>query len=217
MKIFKFITFIAVVLFCTTNFAQNGNLYLFNSAYIEKSSKTSTNGVEIETIEKVYISGNKQVTFKTEKQNITMANMVTEKKTVSILADGWVTTYNPETKKGNKMKFTAGDMFSGMSEADMKKFADQMGDATKTETKEIGTKEIAGKTCKGIEATTNMMGMKTKSTVWQYGNYTMGSESEGAGTNFKEAVTKFEEGITVDPKLFIVPDDIDITVVQSPY
>ena len=41
--------------------------------------------------------------------------------------------------------------------------------------------------------------------------------TEGAGTNVKEGVTKFDEGITVDPKLFLVPDDVEITEVQSPY
>ena len=59
--------------------------------------------------------------------------------------------------------------------------------------------------------------MKTNSTIWQYGNFTMEMVTEGAGTNVKEGVTKFDEGITVDPKLFLVPDDVEITEVQSPY
>jgi hypothetical protein len=217
MKLFELVTFLSVVLFCTVNFAQKGNLYTFGSAYIEKTSKTSMSGIEIETTEKIYISGNKKVTFKTEKQNITMANMVTEKKSVNILNGNWIINYDSETKKGTKMKFDAANDFSNMSEADMKKFAEEMGEATNTETKDIGTKEILGKTCKGTEATTNMMGMKTKTTMWQYGNFIMQSFSEGSGTTIKEGVTKFEEGITVDPKVFLVPDDVDITEIQSPY
>jgi hypothetical protein len=217
MKKFKNITLVIVVLFCTINFAQNGNRYSFNSAYVEKTSKTSMSGIEIESTEKIYISGNKQVIYKTEKQNITMANIVTEKKSVSILDGNWIITYDPETKKGTKMKFDAANDFSNMSEEDMKKFAEQMGEATKTETKDIGTKDIAGKTCKGTEATTNMMGMKTKTTMWQYGNFIMQSVSEGSGTIIKEGVTKFEEGITVDPKVFLVPEDVEITEPKSKF
>lgn len=211
---------IALIIYITFNgvlLSQTGNRYEFESAYIEKESKTSTAGVEIEKKDKIYISGNKQVTFTTEKQNITMANMVIEKKSVSILDDNWIINYDPETKKGTKMKFDAANMFSGMSEADVKKFAEKMGDATNTKTKDIGTKVIAGKTSKGTEATTNMMGMKTKTTIWQYGNFTMESVTEGTGTSIKEGVTKFEEDITVDPKLFLVPDDVEIRELKSPY
>ncbi len=211
------IAIIIYIAFDGVLFSQTGNRYEFESAYIEKTSKTSAGGVEIEKKEKIYISGIKQVTFTTEKQNITIVNMVTEKKTVSILDGNWIINYDPETKKGTKMKFDAANTFSGMSEADVKKFAEQMGEATNTETKDIGTKVIAGKTSKGTEATTNMMGMKTKTTIWQYGNFTMESTSKGAGTSIKEGVTKFEEGITVDPKLFLVPDDVVITELKSPY
>ena len=143
--------------------------------------------------------------------------MITENKTVSIIDGEWIINYDPEKKEGTKMKFNLADKFSGMSEEDMKKFAEQMADATGTETKDIGTKEIAGKTCKGTEATTNMMGMETNSTIWQYGNFTMEMVTEGAGTNIKEGVTKFEEGIKVDPKLFLVPDDVKINEYESPY
>jgi len=213
------LAFIICFAFNGVLFSQTGNRYEFESAHIEKSSKTVTSGVEITTKDDIYIAdyGNKQVTFTTQIQNITMANMVTESKTVSIIDGEWLINYDTEKKKGTKMKFNLADKFSGMSEEDMKKFAEQMGDATGTETKDIGTKEIAGKTCKGTEATSNMMGMKTKSTMWQYGNFTMEMVTEGSGTNIKEGVTKFEEGIKVDPKLFLVHDDVDITTVKSPY
>ena len=220
-KLIKFlgIAFIICFAFNSVLHSQSGNRYEFESAHIERTSKTVTSGIEITTNDEIYIAdyGEKQVTFTTEIQNITMANMVTEKKTVSIIDGEWIINFDPKKKKGTKMKFNLAEKFSGMSEEDMKKFAKQMGDATGTETKDIGTKEIAGKTCKGTEAISNMMGMETKTTIWHYGNFTMESVSEGAGTIVKEEVTKFEEGITVDPKLFLVPDDVDITEVQSPY
>ena len=59
--------------------------------------------------------------------------------------------------------------------------------------------------------------METKTTIWQYGNFTMEIVTEGAGTNIKEGVTKFEEGIMIDPKIFFVPDDVESTKVKSPY
>jgi len=92
-----------------------------------------------------------------------------------------------------------------------------MSETTNAGTKDIGIKVVAGKTNSGTETTTNMMGMKTKTIIWQYGNFTMEMVTEGAETSIKEGVTKFEEGITVDPKLFLVPDDVEITELKSPY
>ncbi|MCH8033559.1 MAG: hypothetical protein IH950_07370 [Bacteroidetes bacterium] len=213
------IAFIFCFAFNSVLHSQNKHRYVFKSAHIIKISKTVTSGIEITARDSIFIDdyGDKQVTFSIQIQNITMANMVTEKKTVSIIDGEWIINYDPETKEGTKMKFNLADKFSGMSEEDMKKFAEQMAYATGTETKDIGTKEIAGKTCKGTEATTNMMGMETNSIIWQYGNFAMEMVTKGAGTNIKEGVTKFEEGIKVDPKLFLVPDDVKITEYESPY
>jgi len=223
-KSFNLINFLGIAfIFCFAFngllLSQTGNRYEFESAHIEKNSKTVTSGIEIITKDNIYIAdyGNKQVMFTTQIQNITMANMITENKTVSIIDGEWIINYDPGKKEGTKMKFNLADKFSGMSEEDMKRFAEQMGDAIGTETKDIGTKEIAGKTCKGTEATTNMMGMETNSIMWQYGIFTMEMVTEGAGTSIKEGVTKFEEGIKVDPKLFLVPDDVKITEYESPY
>ena len=217
----KFLGFAFIICFAfnSVSLSQTGNRYEFESAHIEKTSKTVTSGVEITTKDDIYVAdyGNKQVTFTTQIQNIAMANMITENKTVSIIDGEWIINYDPEKKEGTKMKFNLADKFSGMSEEDMKKFAEQMADATGTETKDIGTKEIAGKTCKGTEATTNMMGMKTKSTIWQYGNFTMEMVTEGAGTSIKEYVTKFEEGIDINPTVFEIPKDVDIKETKSPY
>ena len=59
--------------------------------------------------------------------------------------------------------------------------------------------------------------MKTISTIWQYGNFTMEMVTEGAGTNLKEGVTEFEEGIDINPTVFEVPKDVDIKETKSPY
>ena len=220
-NLIKFLGIAFIICFACSGvlLSQNGKRYDFKSAHIIKLSKTVTSGVEITTRDSIFIDdyGNKQVTFSTEIQNITMVDMVTEENTVTIIDGKKITTYNRKKREGITTKFNVSDKFSGMSEEDMKKFAEQMGDAMGTETKDIGTKEIAGKTCKGTEATSNMMGMKTKTTIWHYGNFPMESVSEAAGTLVKEGVTKFEEGIKVDPKLFIVPDDVVITEMKSPF
>jgi len=59
--------------------------------------------------------------------------------------------------------------------------------------------------------------METKTTILHYGNFPVESVSEAAGTNVKEGATKFEEDISIDPKIFFVPDDVDITEVKSPH
>jgi hypothetical protein len=213
------ISFTICFAFNSISLPQNGKRYEFESAFIKKFSKTVTSGVEITKDDSIFIAdyGNKQVTFTTEIQNITMANMVTKEKSVNIIDGDKHITYDPKEKTGTVMKFNISDKFSGMSEEDMKRFAEQMGEATSTETKDIGTKDIAGKTCTGIEATTNMMGMKTKTSTWHYGKYLFGSTSKGVGTEFEEWVIEFLENINVDPVVFEVPNNVDLEKIKSPF
>ena len=58
-----------------------------------------------------------------------------------------------------------------MSEADKKKFAEKMGNATNTKVTEEGTDIVAGKTCKVSKAVTKMMGISTTTTTWMYNDH----------------------------------------------
>jgi len=98
----------------------------------------------------------------------------------------------------------------------MKKFADQMGKAMNTEVKEIGTEEVAGKTCKVNEGTTDMMGMKTITKTWLYKNFVMRLESDGMGSKVNETATKFEERAKIDPNKLKVPSNVKITEMLLP-
>jgi outer membrane lipoprotein-sorting protein len=190
----------------------------FESAYAKKITTTKMTGVDIETIQEIYISGSGSImaTYQTEKKNITMANIVEENKSVTIVDGDWSITYDPETRTGTKIKIDLADKFSGMSNEDMLKMAEQMKESTGTETEDIGTKVIAGQTCTGTRATTNLMGMKTVSEIWMFGNLVMESNSTGIA-NVEEKIIEFVLGANYDKTRLQVPSDVEITKVKSPF
>jgi hypothetical protein len=208
-----------VLLFAVNIFSQNTNRYGFNSAYVEKTSKTSTAGTEVTTQEKIYILGNKEARYITETTNLSMMGQdhsnITKK--VIITDPEWIRSYNPETREGTKMKNNFTDKFSGMSEDEMKQMAEQMGDALDTEVTEAGTGTVANKECKITIAETDLMGMKTTSKIWSYKNFQMKTESNTSGTTVNEVVTKFEEDAKIDPDKLIVPSDVNMKVMESSY
>jgi hypothetical protein len=195
--------------------------YGFESAYAKKTSTTKMAGVETETIQEIYIAdyGRLMATYTTEKRNITMANMVEVEKSVTIVDGVWFTRYNPETRTGTKTKIDMAEKFSNMSEGDMQKMAEQMEQATGTETEDIGTKVIAGQTCTGTRATTNMMGMKNISEIWMYEDFIMesNSNSSGSGVDVKEKVEEFILDADYDKKKLKVPDNVKITESRFKY
>ncbi len=195
--------------------AQKG-LYEFETAYIEKTTTTTSSGVDITTTEKIYITehGKKSASYKTEKRNIKMLNKVEESSSVHILDGDWIITYDPKTKEGTKMKNVLSDKFKNMSEKDAEKMVKGMKDALKTETKDLGTETVAGKKCNVTQAVSNIAGMKTIAKTWIYKNFLVKSDSEGMGNKVKEEVNVFKEGEKIDKNKLTVPKDVKIKEVK---
>ncbi len=210
----SFVLFLLIV----AGTASAQTIYDFPTLYAEKSTKTVTSGVDITTTEQIYIveSGNKTARYITEIRNISMANIVEESRSVSIVDGNWVTTYNPDTKEGTEMKLDIIGNLAGTSEDEQQQMAEQIGQSMNTETEDIGTKEIAGVTCTGTRSTTNLMGMNTVTEIWMYKKFIMETNSNGSGTTVNEKVTKFEEGANIDPEKLKVPADVTITEISSP-
>jgi len=208
-----FIVTSLIILLLTCNVSAQENIYL------EKTTKTNTTGVVVEKFEKIYMSGENQVSYVTEKRNISLMgnNQTEETRSVVIRNKEWIITYDPDKKTGTKIKNTFSDKFSGMSESDMKKFAEKMGSATNTKVTEEGTGIIAGKTCKINKAVSNIMGMTTTTLTWIYKNIVMKMESKGMGTDVNELVTLIKEGIKFNAEDHKIPPDVDIMEVKSPY
>jgi hypothetical protein len=192
--------------------------YGFNSAYVEKTSETNTSGIIISTSEIIYINDNGNVVRRefTEQQNISMINQVTESSSITITDSDYITTWDPQTLIGTRMENPADDAFQNMTDDQAQQFGQNMADAMNTELTETGTGEVAGVMCTIYTAVTNMMGMDITTTTWIYENYLMKSVSEGAVTS-NEEVTLFNEGVNNDPGLFVVPDNVTITDVNSPF
>ena len=152
-------------IFSSAPFSQNQNPYGFETAHVKKTTITKTTVATIEKTEEIFISknGKKETRYITEKRNISMAgqNINDESHSVSIKDGDEIITYDPDTKTGTKIKNPLSDKFSGMSEDQMKKMAEQMGDAMNTKVTEGGTEVINGLTCTKNTAVTDMMGMKT--------------------------------------------------------
>jgi len=195
--------------------AQKG-LYEFETAYVEKTTTTTSSSVDVTTTEKIYITehGKKSASYKTEKRNIKMLNKVEESSSVHIIDGDWIITYDPKTKEGTKMKNILSDKFKNMSEKDAEKMVKGMKDALKTETKDLGTETIMGKKCKVTQAVSNIAGMKTTAKTWAYKNFLMKSESEGMGSRVKEEVKVFKENEKIDNSKLTVPKDVKIKEVK---
>jgi outer membrane lipoprotein-sorting protein len=193
--------------------------YLFENAYVEKTTTVVNQAVETTTTEKIYIaeSGNKEAHFKNEINNIKMMNKKEESKSVSIFNGKWLINYDPDKKTGTKMENPFYDKFAGKSEKELKEFGKNMADALGTDVKKVGTGEILGKTCDIYESNTNMGGLKVKSKMWIYKNFVMKMESEGMGTKTSETVTVYKEGAKPDAKLLTVPANVTITEVKMPF
>ena len=192
--------------------------YGFNSAYVEKTSETNTSGIIISTSEKIYINDNGNAVRRefTEQQNISMINQITESSSISITDPDYITTWDPQTLIGTRMENPVDDAFQDMTDEQAQQFGQDMADAMNTELTETGTGVVAGVMCTIYTAVTNMMGMDITTTTWIYENYLMKSVSEGSVTS-KEEVTLFNEGVNNDPGLFVVPDNVTITDINSPF
>ena len=192
--------------------------YGFSSAYVEKNSETNTSGIIITTNENIYINDGGSLVRRefTEVQNISMINQVTESSSISITDPDYITTWDPVTLIGTRMENPVDDAFQNMTEDQAQQFGQDMADAMNTELTETGTGEVAGVLCTIYTAVTNMMGMDITTTTWIYENYLMKSVSEGSVSS-NEEVTLFNEGVNNDPGLFIVPDNVTITDIGSPF
>jgi len=202
-----------IILLFTCNVLAQENIYL------EKTTKTNTAGVVVEKFEKIYMSGENEVSYITEKSDISLMgnNQTEETRSVFIKNKEWIITYDPDKKTGTKIKNTFSDKFSGMSEADKKKFAEKMGSATNTKITDEGTGVVAGKTCKISKAVSNMMGMTTTTMTWIYKNIVMKMESKGMGTDVNELVTLIKEGAKFNLEDHKVPPGVDIMEVKYPH
>lgn len=220
MKLAKLSLITVFFLITASAYSQDIKRYEFETGYAEKTSTTVSTGIESTKNVKIYITqfGKKEAHYITEKRNISLmgSKKVEESKSVTIIDGEWIITYDPDKKTGTKMKNPMYDSFKGKSEEEMKKFAEQMGDAMNTEVKEKGTEVILGKTCKVSEGVSNMMGMKTTTKMWMYKNFMMKMQTEGMGSKVNETTTKFEEGAKVDPNKLKIPSEVKITEMQMP-
>lgn len=127
--------------------------------------------------------------------------------TVELKTDGYLYKYDLEKKTGTKSK--AYSTLGGAQgvPSDISKMAKK--EIEKMKIVDLGTREILGKTCKGMQM--EPMGMKME--VWTWGNLMLASKTwlskEGAPM-LMDAVS-LELDVAIPPEIFKVPDDIKFT------
>lgn len=208
--ILSLLVFLSFTLYCQDN---NLKRYEFENAYAEKITKVVNTAFESETTEKIYIAewGLKEVHIKHEKRNIKMINKTDESKSISIMEGKWMTSYDPDKKKGTKIEIPLYDNLSSLNQTQLQNFSEQMKGALNTTTTELPNENILGFNCKVTDAVSDIAGMKTTSKIWLYKNFVMKIESSGMGTSTSELVTVFKEGEKADNSVFTVPPDVNIS------
>lgn len=128
-------------------------------------------------------------------------------------ADGARITINEAEKTATKMPSMGGfggGMMGGGAAINWMKLDDQM--MKDNNIKALGEETIAGKACKKYSVTSEgFMGEQTQ-TVWIYEGITMKSSTAmGDFGEMVQTVTKLEENVAVDAKMFTVPEGIEVT------
>ena len=127
--------------------------------------------------------------------------------TVDINFDGYKYHFDLEKKTGTKTK-SYGSIGGGQGvPSDISKMAQK--EIEKMKLVDLGTKEVLGKTCKGIQM--EPMGMKMETWIWS--NILLESKTwlSKDGSPMTMDASSLELDITVPPEIFKVPDDIKIT------
>lgn len=135
--------------------------------------------------------------------NITIGSTSVKTNKVTIIRDGWMTSYEPEKKTGTKMKFAipANMDFKNMGENMMK----DMG------IKEAGTETILGKECKIYEYSGSEKSMGMTGRSWIFWNVEpMKIDMKAGNMTMNNHVTSIEENVTIPSDKFEVPGDIKI-------
>jgi hypothetical protein len=175
---------------------------------IEKTMKNPS--VESKTIDTVYIDqfGYREARVSHTFENILMLKQKRESRSVSFIEGEWITSYDPVTRKGSRMKNPLYKSLSNLDEKQQQKMAKGMEEAFKAKTTELATETIAGKPCKVTRTVTGLQGMETTTTTWLWEGLPMKSLSGGMGTELSELVTNIKEGIGIPGYLSEIPKDV---------
>ncbi len=131
---------------------------------------------------------------------------------VEINADGYLINYDIEKKEGTKTKSFGSIGGAKDIPADFNSMSKEV--LERYNMKDLGTKEILGKTCKGVEMTA--MGMVTEVWVWNgimlYSKVQMSKDAKP----MEIKASKIETDVAVPAEKFQVPADVKIKEVTDP-
>ena len=184
----------------------------FDQARIVLHKSVSNPQMETITTDTVYIGsgGLVEVRYSHEIQDIRMLNQKRESRTVTITKDGWITSYDPDTKKGKRFKDPFSETLGNMSESQQQKFAKGMENAFEAKTTVLGKEDVAGKQCDVTETKTGLQGMESVTKTWTWKGFVAKLVSEAMGTRITEEASSIDETLGVTEALLRIPSGVEI-------
>jgi hypothetical protein len=204
-------------------------LFTFEAIAQKKDKKTKSATATTITKAKTYVNKSGKVVYKVDfmgeqiqtlywddygakeaRYTLVEMEMLGEKsksETVEINIEGYKYNFDLKKKTGTKSK-SYGSIGGGKGiPSDISKLAQK--EIEKMKLVDLGTKEVFGKTCKGIQM--EPMGMKME--AWTWNNLLMESKTwlSKDGKPMTMNASSLDLDITVTPEVFKVPDDIKIT------
>jgi hypothetical protein len=144
---------------------------------------------------------------KISKVDVEILGQKSSSENVVIKMNGYTYNYDLEKKTGTKSKtYTSLGGAQGVPSDISKMAKDEM---EKMKLVDLGTKEILGKTCKGMQL--EPMGMKME--IWTWGKLMIASKTwlSKTGDPMVMDAVSLELDITIPPEIFKIPDDIVFT------
>ena len=208
-----FMLLLAIAVPGTAVHPEGNERYGFKQARIIVEKKTKNSAMESTTIDTVYIDewGWVEVRYSYQVEEIKTIEQRRESRTVSIMEKEWLISYDPDEKKGRKMKNPFYHPTGSLSEQQGKEMGEGTAKAFEATTTAKGTEAVSGKMCEVTETRTGLQGMETVTITWMWKGLLMKSVSTVRGTEITELVTTVDEGIGVSPDLRKVPDDVEIS------
>jgi hypothetical protein len=187
--------------------------YDFEKARVVIRKTVKNASMESITTDTVYIDrfGEREARHSHEVQTVRMLKSTQESRSFSIADGPWITSYDPVTRKGVKMKNPFAETIGKASDDKKKEFARGMSDAFKATTVTLEPETVAGRTCDVTETTTGPQGMETRTKVWTWKGFVMKSVSTGMGSDITEEVLSMEEGENIPADWLIIPDDVELS------
>ncbi|MEM7660531.1 MAG: hypothetical protein AAF399_30795, partial [Bacteroidota bacterium] len=131
-----------------------------------------------------------------------------ESYTISIIRDDTLYSYDPGKGSGSKMPNPGADLMR-LSPEEQARMGEQLEAGLEVQRTVLGSDLFLNKRCEVSDQELDMQGHKTKVRIWLYKQMPLQTISSGMGVNLIETATEIKEGISISPKRFDLPREVE--------